>query len=85
LRQIGIKPLVDMSLFKSFEFGESKSFEIRGEYFNVFNTTEWGGPGGLGASNAGSAASGVTAAHPLGLLSQQNDARIGQLTARINF
>jgi hypothetical protein len=79
VRQIGIHPLVDMSLFKRFEFGESKSFEIRGEYFNVFNTSEAGGPAGLGAVNAGSAASST------GTFSQANDPRIGQLTARINF
>jgi hypothetical protein len=61
------------------------SFEIRGEFFNVFNTPEWGGPGGLGSSNAGSSSSSYSATNPTGYFVQANDARIGQLTARINF
>jgi hypothetical protein len=70
-----IHPLVDASLFKQFQIREGTSFEIRGEFFNVFNTPNFGGPGtGLGSSTFGV----VT-------LTQANDARIGQLTARINF
>ena len=80
-----LHPLVDMSIFKQFAFGEAKSFEIRGEFFNVFNTPEWGGPGGLGSSNAGSSSSSYSLTNPTGYFVQANDARIGQLTARINF
>ena len=70
-----IHPLVDASLFKQFAIREGTSFEIRGEFFNLFNTPNFGGPGtGLGSSTFGV----VT-------LTQANDARIGQLTARINF
>ncbi|NUQ28102.1 MAG: TonB-dependent receptor [Acidobacteriaceae bacterium] len=70
-----IHPLVDASLFKQFQIREGTSFEIRGEFFNVFNTPNFGGPGtGLGSSTFGV----VT-------LTQANDPRIGQLTARINF
>ncbi len=70
-----IHPLVDASLFKQFAIGEGKSFEIRGEFFNVLNTPNFGGPGtGLGSSTFGK----VT-------LTQANDPRMGQLTARINF
>jgi len=85
VRQFGIHPLVDMSLFKQFLFTEGKSFEIRGEFFNVFNTGEFGGPGGIGASNAGSSAGAPSAASPQGVFQQVNDPRIGQLTARFNF
>ena len=70
-----IHPLVDASLFKRFLMGEGRSFEIRGEFFNLFNTANFGGPGtGIGSSTFGV----VT-------LTQANDARIGQLTARLNF
>ncbi len=80
-----LHPLVDLSLFKQFAIRDGMTFEIRGEFFNVFNTPEWGAPGGLGSSNAGSSSSGYTAANPTGYFVQANDARIGQLTARLNF
>jgi hypothetical protein len=70
-----IHPLVDASLFKQFQIHERTSFEIRGEFFNLFNTPNFGGPGtGVGSSTFG-----------LVTLTQANDPRIGQLTARINF
>jgi hypothetical protein len=70
-----IHPLVDASLFKQFPLSEGRSFEIRGEFFNILNTPDFGGPGtGLGSSTFGV----VT-------LTQANDPRIGQLTARFNF
>ncbi len=81
-----IKPLVDFSMFKRFIVHEGVSFEIRGEFFNVLNTPNYGGPNtGLGGSNTASAAGGPTATAPNGILSQANDPRIGQLTGRINF
>ena len=80
-----LHPLVDMSLFKQFAIREGVNFEIRGEFFNVFNTPEWGGPGGLNSSNAGSSSSSYSATNPTGYFVQANDPRIGQLTARINF
>jgi hypothetical protein len=80
-----LHPLVDMSLFKQFVIREGLNFEIRGEFFNIFNTPEWGGPGGLGSSNAGSSSSSYSATNPTGYFVQANDPRIGQLTARINF
>lgn len=70
-----IHPLMDASLFKVFTLHERTSFEIRGEFFNIFNTANFGGPGtGIGSSTFGM----VTK-------TQANDPRIGQLTARINF
>jgi hypothetical protein len=85
LRTIGYHPLVDMSLFKQFAIRDGMTFEIRGEYFNVFNTTEYGAPGGLGSSDAGNAAGAISPLYPNGQLYQNNDPRIGQLTARFNF
>lgn len=70
-----IHPLVDASLFKQFQIRKGTSFEIRGEFFNILNTPNFGGPGtSIGSSTWGA----VT-------LTQANDPRIGQLTARINF
>lgn len=81
-----LHPLVDASLFKKFAIHEGVSFEIRGEFYNILNTPEWGAPSTtLGAQNAGSAASGYSTANPLGIFNQANDPRIGELTARINF
>jgi hypothetical protein len=75
IRQI-VHPLADASLFKTFKLRGSANFEIRGEFFNVLNTPNFGGPGttptsgGYGANTS---------------LSQANDPRLTQLTARINF
>jgi hypothetical protein len=70
-----IHPLMDAALFKQFILREHTSFEIRGEFFNVLNTPNFGGPNTtIGNSSFGA----VT-------LTQANDSRIGQLTARINF
>jgi hypothetical protein len=81
-----IKPQADLSMFKKFILREGTSFEIRGEFFNILNTPNWGGPStSLGASNTASAGGGGSIATPNGVVSQANDARIGQLTARINF
>jgi hypothetical protein len=68
-------PLADASLFKQFVIHEGTSLELRGEFFNIGNRPNFGGPGtGLNSSTYGK----VT-------LTQVNDARIGQITARINF
>jgi len=74
VRQV-IHPLLDISLFKQFRLRDRINFEIRGEFFNVMNTPNFGGPG----TSLGSSTYGVVT------LTQANDARIGQLTARINF
>jgi hypothetical protein len=74
VRQL-VHPLVDLSLFKQFKLHESLNFEIRGEFFNVMNTPNFGGPG----TSPGSTSYGVVT------LSQANDPRLTQLTARLNF
>jgi hypothetical protein len=44
----------NLSLFKSFAFGESRRLELRAESFNVWNHTEFDAvSNGLGASNFG--------------------------------
>jgi hypothetical protein len=80
-----LKPLMDLSVFKQFILLEGVSFEIRGEFFNVMNTPDYGGPNtGLGAATTGSVLS-YSSAYPNGFFTQANDPRIGELTARINF
>lgn len=45
---------VDFSLFKQFPFGESRRVELRGEFFNALNRTQFGLPGqGFGTGNFG--------------------------------
>ncbi|SEG69924.1 Carboxypeptidase regulatory-like domain-containing protein [Bryocella elongata] len=79
-----IYPLMDASLFKQFQLREGVSFEIRGEFFNVLNTPEFGAPStSLGGSTFGAAP--YTTVNGANYFTQANDARIGQLTARINF
>jgi Carboxypeptidase regulatory-like domain/TonB dependent receptor len=70
-----VHPLMDLSLFKRFQLHESLNFEIRGEFFNVLNTPNFGGPG----TTPGSASYGIVT------LTQLNDPRLTQLTARLNF
>jgi len=74
VRQL-VHPLMDVSLFKTFNIHESINFEIRGEAFNVMNTPNFGGPG----TTPGSSSYGYVT------LTQSNDPRLIQLTARINF
>ncbi len=80
-----LKPLMDLSVFKQFIVREGMSLEIRGEFFNVMNTPNYGGPNtSLGAANAGSVLS-YSSTYSQGYFNQANDPRIGQLTARLNF
>jgi len=70
-----VHPLADASLFKKFPIRGSATFEIRGEFFNVLNTPNFGGPGTTPASTS----------YGVVTLNEANDARIGQITARFNF
>lgn len=79
-----IYPLFDLSMFKRIQLKEGTSFEIRGEFFNVFNTPIFGTPNtSIGSSTFGSVP--VTNVSGVPYYTQANDPRIGQLTARINF
>jgi len=68
-------PLVDASLFKIFTLREKTTFEIRGEFFNVTNTAIFGSPN----TTIGNSSFGIVT------MTQNNDPRYGQLTARLNF
>jgi hypothetical protein len=82
IRQI-VHPLADASLFKTFKIRGSANFEIRGEFFNVLNTPNFGGPG---TNPTASQSGGI---YPYSYVNknsgQANDARLTQLTARFNF
>jgi hypothetical protein len=70
-----VHPLFDFTIFKQFPLHESLNFEIRGEFFNILNTPNFGGPN----TTLGSASYGIVT------LTQANDPRLTQLTARLNF
>jgi hypothetical protein len=70
-----IKPRLDVSMFKVFALREKTTFEIRGEFFNVTNGVNFTVPN----TNPTALAYGAVT------FTQQNDPRIGQLTARLNF
>ena len=74
VRQL-VHPLMDLSLFKQFKISERGNFEIRGEFFNIMNTPNFGGPG----TTPGSSSYGLVT------LTQANDPRLTQLTARVKF
>jgi hypothetical protein len=71
----GANGRLDASMFKTFPIHEHLTFEIRGEFFNLANTPNFGPPSTAISSSAFGAVN----------LTQANDPRIGQLTARINF
>lgn len=71
----GANGRLDASMFKTFPIHEHLTFEIRGEFFNLANTPNFGPPSTAVSSSAFGAVN----------LTQANDPRIGQLTARINF
>jgi Carboxypeptidase regulatory-like domain/TonB dependent receptor len=70
-----VHPRWDFSMFKTFEIREKINFEIRGEFFNIMNSANFGAPNVTPSS----------AAFGQVTLTQANDPRLGQLTARINF
>jgi hypothetical protein len=70
-----VTPLFDASLFKKFLLRERFNLELRGEFFNLTNTVNFGNPNtSLTSPQFGF----VTP-------TQANDPRIGQVTIRLNF
>ncbi len=63
----------DMSLFKNFHFTESRYFQFRAEFFNIFNHTNWSV---INATRLGATYGNITAAR---------DPRIIQLGAKLYF
>jgi hypothetical protein len=73
-----VHPVADASLFKTFVVHEGVTFQLRGEFYNVFNQVNWSSPN-TNITSTGSSGFGVLAAN------QGNDPRIGQVEARFNF
>jgi len=63
----------DMALAKKIRITESKSLELRGEFFNIFNHAQFDTPSGL--INSGT----------FGVVTSANDPRIGQVAAKFEF
>ncbi len=78
-----VRPVTDASLFKTFTLHEGVTFQLRGEFYNVFNQVNWGGP----TTNASSTATKGCPTCGFGdlPLNQANDPRIGQVSARLDF
>ena len=77
IRQM-VLPIADASLFKKFVIHEKVNFELRGSFYNIANTPNYGKPNSTLTTTGTSGAGTVT-------WSQGNDARMGEVTARINF
>jgi hypothetical protein len=92
IRQM-VFPIADASLFKKFVIHEKVNFELRGAFYNISNTPNYGSP----TTNLASRCSTTTNSSgtkvctvPWGgagtmSWSQGNDPRMGEVTARINF
>jgi len=78
IRQM-VLPIADASLFKKFELRKNTSFELRGEFFNIANTPNYN------SANTNLFTSGINGGAGTVTWNQSNDARMGQVTARINF
>jgi hypothetical protein len=63
----------DMALAKKIRLTETKSVELRGEFFNVFNHAQFDTPSGLINSST------------FGVVTSANDPRIGQVAAKFEF
>jgi len=78
IRQM-VFPVADASLFKKFVLRNKFNFELRGEFFNIANTPNYG------SANTGLYTTGTSGGAGTVTWSQGNDPRMGQVTARINF
>jgi hypothetical protein len=64
---------LDLAIYKAFRFGESRSVQLRGEFFNATNTPFFGAPGAtLGTPQ-------------FGLINSAGDARIVQVAVKAYF
>ena len=64
---------VDANLKKAFRIAERLSLEYRAEYFNAFNRTNFGQPGG------------VLGTPSFGIISTAGAARVGQMSLKLVF
>jgi hypothetical protein len=62
-----------MALYKDFVIHEGVSFELRGEFFNIFNHVNWGNPSTTFGSGT------------FGQITSAKDPRIGEVAAKFTF
>lgn len=77
IRQM-VFPVADASLFKKFVLHNKFNFELRGSFYNVANTPNYGTPNTTLTTYGSGGAGRMT-------WNQGNDPRMGEVTARINF
>jgi hypothetical protein len=63
----------DLALHKDIHLSETKTLELRGEFFNIYNHAQFGEPNGNIDSSA------------FGMVTSANPARIGQVAAKFVF
>jgi hypothetical protein len=68
---------VDVSLMRSFPFGEKRFVEFRGELFNALNHTQFASTGGVGNS--------VSTPASFGIYTSAQPARVAQFALRIVY
>jgi hypothetical protein len=71
-------PIADVSMFKQFVIHNKFNFELRGAFYNISNTPNYGTPNTTLTTYGASAAGTMS-------WNQGNDPRMGEVTARINF
>jgi hypothetical protein len=86
---------VDFSAFKNFQLTESKVLQIRGEFFNLFNTPQFNNPSAVAPTPAATSTTlvpNITAGSPYGTISSagspttfQRISREIQLAAKFTF
>jgi len=86
---------VDFSLFKNFQVAESKTLQIRGEFFNLFNTPQFNNPSAVAPTPVATSTTlvpNITAGSPYGTISSagspttfQRISREIQLAAKFTF
>ena len=78
---------VDFSTIKRFPFGEAKSIEFHGEFFNLFNHVNFDNPvSNLNAAEIGSTTGQIINPGDFGrILSTSNNPRLIQLALKLNF
>jgi hypothetical protein len=68
---------LDASINRQFPLGEHRYLEVRGEFFNVLNKTQFSSTSGLGAN--------VSTPSTFGIYTAAQDPRITQIAAKFVF
>jgi hypothetical protein len=72
----------DLSVFKKFSYRERAKAELRGEFYNAFNHTQWSG---INASAVFNTATGVQTNSLFGQATSDRGPRVIQIALRVDF